>query len=358
MELVEKYKDILDTEFVPLECVREELLGCYEINKLGQVKTVKTGKIRSTFSLGDDGYPRVNLGTKGDFISPRIHILLAKTFIPNPDNKPYVDHINHDRSDFRLENLRWVTPLENNLNRSTDGRRDIFFIKLDESGKEIERFHISEIPENKRDLINESIRDGWKYKGHHWKRLDPIIEEYITKYGEPKEDDWRPCLRFPEDLECNLNGMIRRNKKVITIGNINRWGYRKLSFKNHEYSIHRLVYETFSGELLSDKDVIDHISTVRDDNRYSNLRKCSQSENMLNPITNNKSSKTVYLFSEDKKSLINSFSSANMASKSLNISRSQVYQFARSQKITKFGIFSYNNFINEQNKNQDPDNNI
>jgi hypothetical protein len=79
---------------------------------------------------------------------------------------------------------------------------------------------------------------------------------------------------------------------------------------------------------------------------------------MLNPITNNKSSKTVYLFSEDKKSLINSFSSANMASKSLNISRSQVYQFARSQKITKFGIFSYNNFINEQNKNQDPDNNI
>ena len=41
---------------------------------------------------------------------------MANTFIPNPDNKPFVDHINHDKSDYHISNLRWVTVAENNNN--------------------------------------------------------------------------------------------------------------------------------------------------------------------------------------------------------------------------------------------------
>lgn len=45
-----------------------------------------------------------------------LHRILAKAFIPNPDNKPEVDHINTNRTDCRLENLRWVTHAENMRN--------------------------------------------------------------------------------------------------------------------------------------------------------------------------------------------------------------------------------------------------
>ena len=46
-----------------------------------------------------------------------VHRIVAETFIPNPENKSEVDHINRIRNDNRVENLRWVTRLENAQNR-------------------------------------------------------------------------------------------------------------------------------------------------------------------------------------------------------------------------------------------------
>ena len=58
-------------------------------------------------------YYRINLNKK----KYAVHRLVAETFLENPDNKPYVDHINRNPYDNRLENLRWVTGSENNMNR-------------------------------------------------------------------------------------------------------------------------------------------------------------------------------------------------------------------------------------------------
>ncbi len=50
-----------------------------------------------------------------------IHRLVALHYIPNPDNKPCVDHINRIKKDNRVENLRWVTNSENNINKTCVG---------------------------------------------------------------------------------------------------------------------------------------------------------------------------------------------------------------------------------------------
>jgi len=66
-----------------------------------------------------EGYLRVNVGgkTKRD----RIHRLVAKAFIDNPNYKPFVNHIDGNKKNNKADNLEWVTPKENSLHASKTG---------------------------------------------------------------------------------------------------------------------------------------------------------------------------------------------------------------------------------------------
>jgi hypothetical protein len=95
----------------------------YFISTLGNVYSKRLGggyidynlplrKLKARYNR--DGYNTCNLEGK----TLTIHRLVGKTFISNPENKPYIDHINRIKNDNRVENLRWATTSENCRNIS------------------------------------------------------------------------------------------------------------------------------------------------------------------------------------------------------------------------------------------------
>ncbi len=82
------------------------------------------------------GYKRVVLYNNNKGMSIQVHRLVAQHYIPNPHNKPQVDHINRVKHDNRVENLRWATNLENCENKgksclNTSGYKNITYHKRD-----------------------------------------------------------------------------------------------------------------------------------------------------------------------------------------------------------------------------------
>lgn len=92
----------------------------YKVSNYGRVKSVKKQLVLKTCGSGNR-YKTVALcnGMRKTF---RVHRLIAAAFIPNPDNKPCIDHIDGDRANNHADNLRWVTYLENNNNPITKKR--------------------------------------------------------------------------------------------------------------------------------------------------------------------------------------------------------------------------------------------
>ena len=102
----------------------------YEVSNLGNVRNIKTNKILK--GKIDSGYHRVHLCNAGKGQTKLVHRLVAETFLDNPDNKKCVDHIDNDRSNNNVINLRFATHSQNNQNESlssnnTSGHKGVLF---------------------------------------------------------------------------------------------------------------------------------------------------------------------------------------------------------------------------------------
>ena len=86
----------------------------YNYRRGGEMKMLKPQK-------HTEGYSIVTLFADGKQKVCYVHRLIAKTFIPNTKNKKMLDHINHDKKDNRVENLRWVPRQENAWNTKATG---------------------------------------------------------------------------------------------------------------------------------------------------------------------------------------------------------------------------------------------
>jgi len=91
----------------------------YEVSTDGQVRNSGTGRVLKPGPNGR-GYLSVRLYKDNKGHTKRIHRIVGEAFLPNPDGKLVIDHINRNKTDNRLSNLRWATHTENSQNT---GRR-------------------------------------------------------------------------------------------------------------------------------------------------------------------------------------------------------------------------------------------
>lgn len=103
--------------------------GLYQVSNLGRIKSLerefyiknqyggiskrKTKEIIKKQFLTQYGYKSIGLNKGGKETKFQVHRLVAETFIPNPEDKPCVNHINCDKTNNKVENLEWCTYSEN-----------------------------------------------------------------------------------------------------------------------------------------------------------------------------------------------------------------------------------------------------
>lgn len=142
----------------------------YQISNYGRVWNTNTQRYLKP-SPKENGYMAVNMvAINGKRKKEYLHRLVAIAFIDNPDNLPQIDHIDRDRSNNKVENLRWVSSSQNQ--RNTANNRQIS--QYDKDGNLIATFgSIAEAVES----VNGSTSGMYSYlqgrtqyyKGFTWK---------------------------------------------------------------------------------------------------------------------------------------------------------------------------------------------
>lgn len=152
------------------EEIWKDLIGFdrpYQISNYGNVKCLECTKIdiigrkqyrpehKLSLITHSSGYIVVNLRKGNKHVTKRVHRLVAEAFLENPNNKPVVDHIDGNRTNNKVSNLRWSTSQENTLNPNTFNKAKISVIKsiksrvksvykLDSNYKVLEKFDSAE----------------------------------------------------------------------------------------------------------------------------------------------------------------------------------------------------------------------
>lgn len=85
----------------------------YEIYENGNIRSLKSNKILKPRLDSKGNYLILGLYKDGKQYTKYVHRLVAENFIPNPQNKMEVNHINGNKTDNRVENLEWATRSEN-----------------------------------------------------------------------------------------------------------------------------------------------------------------------------------------------------------------------------------------------------
>ncbi len=264
----------------------------YEVSSLGNVRNKKTRRILKPAIRG--GYALVGLckNSKGKTIP--VHRLVATAFIPNPDNKPQVNHIDKVRNNNCVNNLEWNSAAENNAHRSqgviqtTNQYVKVWRINK-ETNEKLQKYNSIEeaakwtVDNNYSTSLhtaksNISICVNGKYKsscGFKWQKA-----EYESLEGE----EWRNVVIDGKEVANYYVSTLGRfkNSKGIIMENYkpHHSGYIYLRVNKEKYALHRLVAFAFL-ENPENKPFVNHIDGNKTNNSLANLEWVTIQENCL-----------------------------------------------------------------------------
>lgn len=107
----------------------KEFEGLYEVSNLGRVRALskrgfeRGGILKQRKNTG--GYMELRLSKNNQKFNVLVHRLVAMSFIPNPDNKPCINHIDGNKQNNVVENLEWCTHKENAQHALKHGLFDV-----------------------------------------------------------------------------------------------------------------------------------------------------------------------------------------------------------------------------------------
>lgn len=154
----------------------------YSVSNFGKVVITET-KYPLSLQETVKGYYQINLSLNS-FGTKQVHRLIAKEFLPNPDNKQYVDHIDGNRLNNNLLNLRWATPQENAYNKKVKNKYGASGITYNEFFKR----YVATIGYNKKSIIlgyfknvDDAVKSRKDAETKYYKEFKPKTEEEILE---------------------------------------------------------------------------------------------------------------------------------------------------------------------------------
>lgn len=148
----------------------------YTVTREGFIVSKTGGKLKPVIV---NGYCHVKLyNGDGTYTNKKVHRLVAESFIPNPENKPTVNHKNGIRTDNRVENLEWATYQENNLHA-------IVFLDrpISKHSREIRKTSIS--TNNMTTESYRSVKEAVRRTGHDRQSIRNWIKSgIVNSYGD------------------------------------------------------------------------------------------------------------------------------------------------------------------------------
>ncbi len=259
----------------------------YQISSFGRVKNIERGNILIG-SISNNGYQFVSIPNIDQKLKRKnLSRLVAETFLRKEDNMT-VDHIDRNKTNNKLINLRWATESQQKCNRTVNPKIGRPIYQCDKNKKPLKKF-ISAAEAAREFNMGVTCFAGAAKKekmsqGYYWIYCDQIDEQ-------PSDEDFKK-LEFNgyEPIWVSSHGYVKKEGCPAWKGSLTG-GYMSVSIRHIQtkeyksFRVHRLVAMAFIG---IDDRLVNHKNSITTDNRISNLEYATKTENIQHAYDNNR----------------------------------------------------------------------